>query len=72
MEEKFEGVARGMDLGREEGYTVAKQGFDGIVKALKDREQLKKVSTSDFGTQTLPPLLSSEHHSRLCGWMITI
>ena len=56
MEEKFEeGVARGMDLGREEGYTVAKQGFDGIVKALKDREQLEKVSTSDFGTQTDSP-----------------
>ena len=56
MEEKFEeGVARGMDLGREEGYTVAKQGFEGIVKALKDREQLKKVSTSDFGTQTVSP-----------------
>ena len=53
MEEKFEeGVARGMNLGREEGYTVAKQGFDGIVKALKDREQSEKVSTSDFGTQT--------------------
>ena len=56
MEEKFEeGVARGMDLGREEGYTVAKQGFDGIVKALKDREQSEKVSTSDFGTQTDSP-----------------
>ena len=56
MEEKFEeGVARGMGLGREEGYAVAKQGFDRIVKALKDREQSKKVSTSDFGTQTDSP-----------------
>ena len=44
-----------MDLGREEGYTVAKQGFDGIVKALKDREQSEKVSTSNFGTQTDSP-----------------
>ena len=44
-----------MDLGREEGYTVAKQGFNRIVKALKDREQLKKVSTSNFGTQTDSP-----------------
>ena len=56
IEEKFEeGVARGMGLGREEGYTVVKQGFDGIVKALKDREQLKKVSSSNFGTQMDSP-----------------
>ena len=55
LEEKFEeGVRRGMDLGREEGYTVAKQGFDGIVKKLKDREDSKKVSTSNSSTQTEP------------------
>jgi hypothetical protein len=54
MEEMLEeGVKRGMDLGREEGYTVAKKGFDGIVKALKARETVNNISTS-AGTQTEP------------------
>ena len=54
MEEMLEeGVKRGMDLGREEGYTVAKKGFDGIVKALKARETVNNISTS-AGTQTKP------------------
>jgi hypothetical protein len=46
-----EGVARGMDLGREEGYTVAKKGFDGIVEGLRAREA-PKSSTADTSTQT--------------------
>jgi hypothetical protein len=34
MKEKFEeGVQKGTDLGREEGYLVAKEGFDRSVKA---------------------------------------
>jgi flagellar biosynthesis/type III secretory pathway protein FliH len=50
MEDKFEeGVERGMDLGCEEGYNVAKEGFDGIVKELKAREARKQASTSNFG-----------------------
>jgi hypothetical protein len=56
MEEKFEkGVARGMDLGHEEGYTVAKEAFDRMVEVLKAREDPKKASTSDSGTQMDPP-----------------
>ena len=56
MEEKFEkGLARGMDLGREEGYTVAKEAFDKMVEKLKAREDPKKASTSDSGTQMDPP-----------------
>ena len=57
MEEMFdEGKVRGMDLGREEGYNLAKQGFDGIVKGLKAREAAApKVDTTNAGTQTNPP-----------------
>jgi hypothetical protein len=56
LEGKYEeGVERGMDLGREEGYNVAKEGFDGIVKELKAGEAPKKPSTTDFGTQIDPP-----------------
>jgi hypothetical protein len=52
MEEKFdEGVARGMDLGREEGYTLAKQGFDRIISAVKARDT-PRVSTDNASTQT--------------------
>jgi hypothetical protein len=59
LEEKFEeGVARGMDLGREEGYTVAKKGFDGIVKALRAREA-QKSSTADTSAQTDPPAITT-------------
>ena len=55
LEESFEkGVERGKDLGQEEGYTVAKEGFDAIVKALKARDT-PKTSTSDSGMQTDPP-----------------
>jgi hypothetical protein len=52
LEEKYQkGVAKGMDLGREEGYTVAKEAFDKMVKALRARET-PKASTTDAGTQT--------------------
>ena len=55
MEDKFEeGVKKGMDLGREEGYTVAKEGFDSIVKRLKAREASKNTSSINSGTQTDP------------------
>ena len=47
-----EGVKKGMDLGQEEGYTVAKEGFDSIVKRLKAREALKNTSRINSGTQT--------------------
>jgi hypothetical protein len=54
MEDNFEeGVRRGMDLGREEGYTVAKEAFDDIIRVVKAREATK-VDTSDAGTQTNP------------------
>ena len=52
MEEKFEeGIQRGMDLGREEGYTVAKEAFDEIIKVVKAREA-PKVNTTSASTQT--------------------
>jgi flagellar biosynthesis/type III secretory pathway protein FliH len=55
MEEKYEeGVERGMGLGREEGYTVAKGGFDHAIQAMKDREAQKKANTTESGTQTDP------------------
>ena len=54
MEKKFEeGVQRGMDLGQEEGYTVAKESFEEIIKAVKVREALK-VNTTSASTQTDP------------------
>jgi flagellar biosynthesis/type III secretory pathway protein FliH len=54
MEEKFEeGVEKGMDLGREEGYTVAKKGFDEIIKVIKAREAPKKAYTTVY-TQATP------------------
>ena len=53
MENKFEeGVKKGMDLGREEGYTVTKERFDSIVKRLKAREASKNTSLINSGTQT--------------------
>jgi hypothetical protein len=57
MEEKFEkGVARGMDLGREEGYTVAKEAFDGMLVAIKARDTPKvNTVTTDTSAQTDPP-----------------
>jgi hypothetical protein len=55
LEEKFEhGVKRGMDLGREEGYNIAKGAFDKMVTKMKARDTTK-VDTSDAGTQTDPP-----------------
>ena len=46
MEEKYEeGVERGMNLGREEGFTVARDGFR---RALAS----KKANSIDTGTQT--------------------
>jgi hypothetical protein len=63
LEEKFDkGVARGMDLGREEGYMLAKQGFDGIVKGLKAREA-PKVDTVVASTQTDPRAITTESTS---------
>lgn len=55
MEEKFEeGVQKGMNLGREEGYTVAKEGFDGIIRKLEAREA-PKIGTRDACTQMDSP-----------------
>lgn len=52
MEEMFEeGVAKWMNLGHEEGYTIAKDSFDKIIKAVKARETLK-ASTNSTSTQT--------------------
>jgi hypothetical protein len=51
LEEKFEhGVKRGMDLGREEGYNIAKGAFDKMVTKMKARDT-SKVDTSDASTQ---------------------
>jgi hypothetical protein len=59
MEDKYEeGIEKGMDLGREQGYMVAKEGFDGIVEGLKARATLT-ASTSDAGTQTDPPAITT-------------
>ena len=56
MKDRFrEGIAKGMDLGREQGYNVAKEAFDEIIKVTKARE-VQKVDTSEAGTQTDPPL----------------
>ena len=56
MEEKFEeGIEKGKDLGREEGYTVAKQGFDKIISAVKARDSdTLKADTTNSCTQTDP------------------
>ena len=59
MEDKFEeGVKRGMNLGREQGYTVAKEGFNSIIKELKAKDT-PKTNTSDSGMQTDPPVTIS-------------
>ena len=59
MEEKFEeGVERGMNLSREEGYTVAKEAFDDIIKVVKAREA-PKVDTIDASSQTDTPATAS-------------
>lgn len=55
MEDKFEeGIEKGMSLGREEGYTVAKEGFDGIINAMRAREASKTTVTTESGIQTDP------------------
>ena len=59
LEEKFgEGVERGKDLGCEEGYNVAKEAFDDIIKVVKARET-PKMSTSNISTQTDPPTVTT-------------
>ena len=56
--DKFrEGIAKGMDLGHEQGYNVAKGAFDEVVKVAKAKEALKpQTSTIDTGAQTDPPI----------------
>jgi hypothetical protein len=55
MDNKFEeGIEKGMSLGREEGYTVAKEGFDGIINAMRAREASKTTVTTESGIQTDP------------------
>ena len=55
MEDKFEkGVERGMDLGCEEGYIVAKEGFDSLLEKIKAREAQETTSSADSCTQTDP------------------
>ena len=46
-----EGLARGKDLCREEGYTIAKEAFNNMVIQLKARDA-PKISTYDTSTQT--------------------
>ena len=47
----------GMGLGREEGYTVAKGGFDCATQAMKDSKAQKKANTTEISTQQIPKLL---------------
>jgi hypothetical protein len=62
--DKFrEGIAKGMDLGREQGYNVAKEAFDEIIKTVKARE----ASESKFSNaivQTDPTIFSSTSQAR--------
>ena len=65
MEGKYkEGVEMGMGLGREEGYTVAKGGFDRAIQAMKDREAQKKANTTEIGTQTDPKTTMASNSSQ--------
>ena len=59
------GVARRMDLGREEGYALAKQGFDEIIKGLKDKEDSKKISTSNSSMQMNPTTVPAASQAQL-------
>ena len=53
MEDKYEeGTKKGMDLGREEGYTVAKEGFDYIVESMKAKEASKARTLVENGVDT--------------------
>jgi hypothetical protein len=55
MEDKFEdGIEKEMSLGHEEGYTVAKEGFDWIINAMRAREASKTTITTESGIQTDP------------------
>jgi hypothetical protein len=59
MKDKLrEGIEKGMDLGREQGYTIAKEAFDDIIKVTKAREA-PKPSTTSAGTQTDPTAMYS-------------
>ena len=59
LEEKFEkGVARGMNIGREEGYTVAKEAFDRMLVEIEARDT-PKASTGDANIQTNPPIATT-------------
>ena len=50
MEDKYEeGVEKGMNLGREEGYTIAKEGFDEIIKVKRAREAAKAQTSVKNG-----------------------
>ena len=49
-----EGIARGMDLGREQGYNVAKEAFDDVIQRVKAGEA-PKINTSNTETQTDSP-----------------
>ena len=49
-----EGIARGMDLGREQGYNVAKEAFDDVIQRVKAGEA-PKINTSNAETQTDSP-----------------
>jgi hypothetical protein len=71
MDNKFEeGIEKGMSLGREEGYTVAKEGFDGIINAMRAREASKTTVTTESGIQTdlvlplLPLSTPKQYHKR--------
>ena len=54
-----------MDLGHEEGYVLAKQGFDGIIKGLKDKEDSKKISTSNSSMQMNPTTVPAASQAQL-------
>ena len=60
-----DGLARGMDLGHEEGYALEKQGFDVIIKGLNDREDSKNISTSNSGMQTNPTTVPAASQAQL-------
>ena len=50
LEDRFEkGVEKGMNLGRGEGYTVAKEGFDEIIKVTRAREAAKARTLVEKG-----------------------
>lgn len=47
-----------MDIGREEGYTVAKEAFDGMLVKIEARDT-PKASTGDANIQTDPPIATT-------------